>query len=113
MRKGFRKFMDSMLWTIPVFWAVILAFIRHDYPELWQDKTTVVYALAAAVLGYLWMSTTVRNRASPDDMREEKRRAQHKAVRPELRSKKPEGVFSVSREAVISGSLYVWMVTCW
>lgn len=93
MRKGFRKFMDSMLWTIPVFWAVILAFIRHDYPELWQDKTTVVYALAAAVLGYLWMSTTVRNRASPDDMREEKRRAQHKAVRPELRSKKPEGVF--------------------
>lgn len=92
MRKGVRKFMDSMLWTIPVFWAVILAFIRHDYPELWQDEMTVAYALAAAVLAYLWMSTTVRNRASPDDMREEKRRAQHKAVRSELRSKKPEGV---------------------
>ena len=86
-----RKFFDSMLWTIPVFWAVILAFIKHDYPEL-QDKMTVAYALAAAVLGYLWITTQQRCRASPEDMREEKRREQNKMVRKELRSKQPEGI---------------------
>lgn len=81
-----------MLWTIPVFWAIILAFIKHDYPELLQDKATVAYALAAAALGYLWITTEFRSRASPDAMREEKRRAQHKTVQTELRAKKPEGV---------------------
>ncbi len=91
-KKWFRRFMDSMVWTIPTFWAIILAFIKKDYPELLQDKATVAYALAAAVLGYLWITTQYRCRASPDAMREEKRLAQQKAVRRELRSKKPEGV---------------------
>lgn len=91
-KKPFRKFMDSMLWTIPLFWGGILAYVRYTMPELVVDKKIAAYALAAAILGYLWITTEYRCRASPDAMKEEKRLAQQKAVPQKLRSKNPEGI---------------------
>ena len=91
-KKPFRRFMDSMIWTIPLLFGIILFFIKESYPELLQDQKTIAYAFAFAVLGYLWMTTEAKCRASPDAMMEEKRLAQQKTVPMELRSKKPEGI---------------------
>lgn len=91
-KKPFRRFMDSMIWTIPLLFGIILLFVKESYPELLQDQKTIAYAFAFAVLGYLWMTTDAKCRASPDAMMEEKRLAQQKTVPMELRSKKPEGI---------------------
>lgn len=91
-KKPFRKLMDSMVWTIPLMWGAILAFLKTDYPELLQQKSTFAYALCAAIIIYLWLSTESKRRASPDAMLEEKHRAQYKTVGKELRSHKPDGI---------------------
>lgn len=91
-KKPFRRFMDSMLWTIPLLFVIILAFIKQSYPELLQDQKTIAYALIFAVLGYIWMITDAKCRASPDAMMEEKCLAQQKTAPRELRSKNPEGI---------------------
>ncbi len=84
--------MDSMVWTIPLMWGAILAFVKTECPELLRQKITYTYALCAAVIIYLWLSIESKRRASPDTMLEEKYRAQYKAVSRALCSKKPNGI---------------------
>ena len=91
-KKYLRQFMDSMLWTIPLFWAVVLTFIWKDFPDLLHQKSIWLYSLIASILMYLWLTTEFCCRPSPDSMLEEKRQVQQKVVRRELRSKKPEGI---------------------
>ena len=91
-KKYLKKFFDSMLWTIPVFWGLIIAFIWKDFPELLRQKETVWYALGAAVIAYLWITTEFRCRPSPDSMLEQKHMAQQKKVYRKLRSSKPDGI---------------------
>lgn len=50
-KKPFRRFMDSMIWTIPLLFGIILLFIKQSYPELLQDQKTIAYTFAFAVLG--------------------------------------------------------------
>lgn len=91
-KKYLRRFADSMLWTIPVFGGLIIAFIWKDFPELLRQKETVSYALGAAVIAYLWITTEFRCRPSPDSMLEQKHMAQQKKVHQKLRSSKPDGI---------------------
>lgn len=87
-----RKFMDSMLWTVPVFWGLEILCLWKDFPEVLKDKHTFFYTLGAAVVGYLWITTEKCSRASPEIFAEEKHQVQKKVVPKRLRAKRPEGV---------------------
>ena len=93
MKKKYLKCIAaSMVWTIPLVWFVMLAFIWKEWPELLQRKSTLLYTFGAAALAYLWVITQMRCRPSPDLLLKEKNLAQEKTVRQQLRAKKPEGI---------------------